>query len=241
MRPGIGSRESGIAAWRTECVVLVLLLNAATALGQGAPAAASPTPSYSRWQIGVAGEARLVQHRLNAGNGVELSSGTLFGGSGRIGIGRYVELGVSVATGALTADSAQADDADLARGEAHLAFLPVPWLAVRAGAEAHTFTTSVATQRWESARLGGEARLRFVGGRLAGLLRFEFYPVMSVSGLAKPNRGFGAASGLMFESGVVTAGLLYELERYDFPATAGVERHEQLGTLSIELGLRLRK
>ena len=62
---------------------------------------------------------------------------------------------------------------------------------------------------------------------------------MSVSGLAKPSRGFGAASGLTFTSGVVTGSVLYEMERHDFPQSGGVQRQDQLGYLTLGLGLVL--
>ncbi len=198
---------------------------------------AAPGPAL-RLHIGGAGEGRYVQHRVDAGNGLELQSGNLFGGSGFIGIGSHVEIEAGGATGTLTADSANSFNATLARGEAHVAVLPVPWLALRAGGAIHTFSASFAKQRWVSLRMGGEARLAFVGGKLHGMVRFELYPVVSVSGLAKPSRAFGAASGMIFTSGVVVLSALYELERYDFQQLGGVTRREQLGTLVVGLGLR---
>ena len=68
-----------------------------------------PGAASAQLRIGAAGEARYVQHRVNAGNGVELSSGSLFGGRALVGIGTHVEVSASVAQGSLTADSAQAD------------------------------------------------------------------------------------------------------------------------------------
>ena len=201
-----------------------------------------PGAASAQLRIGAAGEARYVQHRVNAGNGVELSSGSAFGGRALVGIGTHVEVSASVAQGSLTADSAQADNADLARGEATVTVLPVPYLGIRVGGEQHTFTTPVVVQRWTSARIGGEARLAFHGGVVTSLLRFDFYPTVSVSGTTKPNTAFGGASGIIFRSGIVHAAITYELERYDFPASGGVTRHEQVsylvGTVGLILGRR---
>jgi hypothetical protein len=63
---------------------------------------------------------------------------------------------------------------------------------------------------------------------------------VEVSGLERPSRAFGAASGLTFRSGIVTASVLYQLNRYDFPQAGTVERREQvsylLGTVGLALG-----
>ncbi len=196
-------------------------------------------PRSGHWlRLGISGEGRFVQHRVDAGNGNELRSGTLFGGSGVAGLGEHVEVGLSGATGTLNVDSGLTTSGKLARAEGHIAVLPIPWLALRAGVALHTFSAGFASQRWTSARIGGEARLLFLGGKLRGIVGFELYPIVSVSGQPKPTSAFGAASGLRYASGPMTAALLYEFERYDFPAVAGVARREQLGTIVLALGFR---
>jgi len=198
-----------------------------------------PAAGFAQLRLAGLGEGAYVQHRVNAGSGVELSSGTLFGGRVVVGVGRYVEVAAGVGTGSLTADSVTAGAADLARGDVTVIVLPVPWLAIRAGAEQHTFTSPVVVQRWTSVRIGGEGRLLFHGGTVAGVLRFEFYPSTTVSGLPRPSTAFGAATGLTFRSGIITARVLYQLERYDFPASGGVERAEQMSYLTGSVGLAL--
>jgi hypothetical protein len=71
------------------------------------------------------------------------------------------------------------------------------------------------------------------------VLRFEFFPLVSASGLERPNRAFGATSGLAFRSGIVAASLVYQFERYDFPDVAGVARREQMSYLVGSIGLAL--
>ena len=199
--------------------------------------AASPVAAQVR--VGASGSALLMQHRVFAGNGVELSSGPLYGGGVFGAVGQHVEFAFEGASGKLNKDSAQASSATLSRAEGHVAILPVPWLALRAGAGVHTFSNAVAVQRWTTVRVGGEARLRFVGGAVAGLVRFELYPIVDVTGLEKPSRAFGAASGLQLTAGALLAELMYTFERYDFPPVGGVTRAEQLSALTVSLGLRL--
>lgn len=198
-------------------------------------------PGRAWAQLGVSGSAVVsaVEHRVNAGRGVELSSGTLFGGAGLVRIGPRIELSGSAAGGVLDADSAFADSRDLAMVEARVAMLPVPWLALYGGIAARAFTTSFATQRFTAGRLGVEGRLAFVGGAVRGIVRAELLPGASVSGLEPPNRAVAAAAGFQWNSGVLTAGVEYALERYDFPEVAGVKRKEQLAMLTAQLGLRL--
>ncbi len=51
---------------------------------------------------------------------------------------------------------------------------------------------------------------------------------------------FRAATGLEYRIRTTTLGVEYSLERYDFPAEAGVRRLEQLSALTLRLELRLR-
>ncbi len=47
-----------------------------------------------------------------------------------------------------------------------------------------------------------------------------------------------AAAGIEYRSGVVTGGLFYGLERYDFPDRGAGRRLEQVSTLTIRFGVR---
>jgi hypothetical protein len=202
-----------------------------------AACAAGPLAAQTRlgaWGIGLA-----VQHRVDAGNGLELSSGALYGAALSMSLNPRLEIGIEGVTGNLTRDSGQAENATLARAEGHVAVQAMPWLALRTGLGIHTFKTPIAVQRWTSVRVGAEGRLDFVGGALSGIVRFELYPIVDVTGLGKPNRAFGAASGLRFNAGVVSGDVLYTFERYDFPEAGGVARVEQLSALRVSLGVRL--
>jgi len=183
--------------------------------------------------------AALAEHRVDAGRGVEQSSGTLLGGEGKLLVGSRFELFLHAASGTLAADSAGAEDRDVAQAEARISVLTVPWLALHAGFSVRSYGTVLVRQRWTAARFGGEVRLAFVGGGVTGVLRGEILPSVTVSGLQKPSHAYAAGAGLEWRMGVVALALRYELERFDFPLQAGVERHEQFSVLTADLGVRL--
>lgn len=192
-------------------------------------------PAASQVRIIAGGEASQVEHRVNTGSGVGQSSGTMFGGFAGLGIGPRLEIGVWVGNGTLAADSARADDLDLSRGGVHASVFATPWLALRGAVVVHTLVTPVATQRWTTGRLGVDARAPLLDGRFHALGRFELFPLVSVSGIEEPNRAFGAAAGVSWAAGPLSAELLYALERYDFQQ----QRREQLGFLTGRLSFRL--
>jgi hypothetical protein len=201
--------------------------------------AASSTPLRAQLAVQGSGLVAMAEHRVDAGQGVEQSSGTLLGAEGRLFIGSRVELLLHAAGGKLTADSAQADTRDLGEAEFRASVLTIPWLALHAGVSVRSYSTALVRQRWTALRFGGEARLAFVGGGVTGTLRADILPSVSVSGLERPSRAYAAGAGLDWRVGVVTLGVRYELERYDFPAVLGVQRREQLSMLTAHAGLRL--
>jgi hypothetical protein len=197
--------------------------------------AAAPVRAQIGFRAG--GVATLAEHRVDAGRGVEQASGTLVGAEGNVLLGSRVEIFVHAAGGQLNADSAAADDRNVAEAEVRASVLTVPWLALHAGASVRSYATALARQRWVAVRVGGEVRLAFVGGGVTGILRAEILPSVSVSGLERPNRAYAASAGLEYRVGAIEVGLRYALERYDFPMVAGVARAEQMSSLSIHAGL----
>lgn len=203
--------------------------------------AATSAPLAAQLAVEGAGIVALSEHRVDAGNGVEQASGVLWGAEGRLFVGSRVEVFAHAATGKLTAATAGADSRDLSEAELRASVLTVSWLALHAGLSSRAYTTALARQHWTALRFGGEARFAFVGGNVAGALRGEFLPAVTASGLDKPSRAFAAGAGLDWKVNAFIIGLRYELERYDFPLAAGVERREQLSTLTASVGLRPRR
>jgi len=202
-------------------------------------AAAGARPAAGQLAVRGAGLLEVAEHRVDAGSGVEQSSGTLFGAEGMLWFGPRFELQVRGVAGKLNADSAGATARDVAEGTVRASVLTVPWLALHAGFTARSYTTALVRQRWTALRFGGEARFAFVGDDITGLMRAEILPSVTVSGLEHPNRAFAAGAGLEWRLGGVSLGVRYDLERYDFPPAAGVTRHEQFSVLSAHAGIRL--
>ncbi len=201
--------------------------------------AATHAPLAAQLVAQGAGIVALSEHRVDAGFGVEQASGMLLGGEGRLLIGREVEVFGHAAAGRLTAATAGADSRSVSEAEVRASVITVPWLALHAGLSFRSYSTVLARQHWTALRFGGEARFAFVGGAVTSVLRGEILPVVTVSGLEKPSQAFAAGAGFDWKVGAVILGLRYALERYDFPMTAGVERREQVSTLTASAGLKL--
>jgi hypothetical protein len=228
-------RPAGAAG---RCAAAARAWGPAGALALGLLGALTP-PLRAQLSARGTGLVAVAEHRVDAGSGVERASGMLIGGEGTLFLGARTEIFVHAAGGKLTASSANADDRDLGEVEVRAAVVPVPWLAFHAGLSSREYSTALVRQRWTALRFGGEARLAFVGSNVTGMLRAEVLPSVSVSGQENPSRAFAAAAGLEWRAGLLAVGLRYELERYDFPAVAGVARREQLSMLTAHVGLRL--
>jgi len=112
-------------------------------------------------------------------------------------------------------------------------------LAARAaGGSLSTDSTAIARQRWTMVEAAAEARFDFTTNAVRGVVRAGLLPVVSVNGLPRPDVALTAAAGIEYRSGVVTGGLFYGLERYDFPDRGAGRRLEQVSTLTIRFGAR---
>jgi hypothetical protein len=181
-----------------------------------------------------------MHHRVDAGYGVELSDGAIFGGEVRIGAGRRFALQLSAQAGSLEAQEPGAISRDLAEVSARVDATALSWLTLQAGAARRTYSTVLALQSWTMFSVGAEARVAFSGSRVSGTARGAFLPGVSVSGLDGPDLAFTGAAGMEYRPGHAFFALLYSLERYTFPAGASPERREQLVALTLTAGWRFR-
>jgi hypothetical protein len=186
-----------------------------------------------------AGSVSSAEHRVDAGYGVERSSGLLGGGRVTLELPPRVELDVTAASGTLERDSANAEDRHVAEIGFDARYRPLSWLWLETGMATRTYSAPIATQRWTTLRLGAEARIPFFGGRAEGVGRLLFLPLVSVTGLEQPDLALTAGAGIEYRLGPIAAGVFYSLERYDFPAQDGVARAEQLSALTVRARARL--
>jgi hypothetical protein len=180
-----------------------------------------------------------AEHRVNAGFGVERSSGLLGAGQVVLALPPRVELVARAGAGTLERDSANAQDRHAAEIGADARYRPLSWLWLETGVATRTYSAPIAVQRWTSVRLGAEARIPFYGHRAEAVGRLLFMPLDDATGIDQPDLAVTAAAGVEYRLGAVGLALLYGLERYDFPAQGGVARVEQLSALTLRASARV--
>jgi hypothetical protein len=121
------------------------------------------------------------------------------------------------------------------------ASVPVsPWLALDGGVVVRRYESALAAQRW----VWGEVGLHVWDAMLNDALRLSaglsIMPLVSVSGLSRPDVAVAARSGAGYAKGRLTATLTYGLERFDFPARNGVRRLEELSSLELGVAWKIR-
>ena len=205
---------------------------AAAILGGAAPAGAQRA-------LTVAPLVSLVEHRVDAGFGVERSLGPIVGGVGTLRVGPRVEVAVRAGGGRLIGSTGVLDR-DVGELGVEANVVTVPWLVLQAGAARRAYSTKLGRQTWTLVGLGAQARMAFAGDAIHSVWRAALLPAVSASGLRGPDTAFRAATGLEYRVRTATLCVEYSLERYDFPAEAGLRRLEQLSAVTLLLELRLR-
>ena len=182
-----------------------------------------------------------VEHQVNIGFGDERTTGPVLGAAVNVAPVRFVDVSISGYTGTLIPDTASLDSRRMADLELASSVFATPTLALQIRIRAQSYTTSLARQRWTSIIVGGEFAPLMFDGAARAVFRAGLAPVTSVSG--SPNASFAAsgAAGFEFLRGPLTGGLLFSLDRYDFPTSNGFARSEQVVMLGAEFGVRFPK
>ncbi len=197
-----------------------------------APTVAAQTVSGSAF-------VTLAEHRVDAGFGVEPSSGVMGGAAAAVSLTPRVELRLTALAGTLERDSATAESRDVAEVALAGRYRAIGGVVLEAGVATRTYTAAVARQRWSSLHIGAELRVPLLGGRVETVGRLMLLPLVAVTGLDQPDLAIAAAAGLDYHIGPVTLGLAYGLERYDFPTQEAAARAEQLSGLTVSARVRL--
>lgn len=196
--------------------------------------------AWGQWTVRGSGVVSIMRHRVDAGYGVEPSSGATVGGELVVGRGDRLTARLLAQTGSLDADGPGAIDRDVAEVGAELEVVAVRWLALQAGVRRRTYSTVLARQRWTTVNVGAEARLPFSETGVSGIVALSLLPGVWVNGLSDPNLAFTALSGMEYRRGRASLGVLYGLERYRFPAGTSPVRREQISTLTLKAGWTLK-
>lgn len=193
-------------------------------------------PAAAQWTLRGSGVVSVMRHRVDAGYGVEPSGGVALGGELVVGKGDRLAIRLVTLNGSLDAAGPGAIDRDVADVGAEVEVVALPWLAAQAGVRRRTYSTVLARQRWTTLHVGAEARLRFTETGLSGIARGAVLPGVWVNGLDQPNLAFAVASGMEYRRGRASVAVLYDVERYRFPAGAKPSRREQVAVLALKAG-----
>ena len=181
----------------------------------------------------------MLDHRVDAGAGVEHTSGPVFGSQLDASQGPDLSLALRALGGTLDPRSPAAEARDVGEAQADVRMRVLPWLDARAGATVRGFTSTLARQRWTQLSLGADTRIGMLGGRIEGTAGAALLPYVHVSGHDSPRLAIAASMGLRHSNRRYEIGLAYALERYDFAEVAGVRRLEEHSSLVLRAGYRL--
>jgi len=201
--------------------------------------ALSPGQALAQRAVTAFASLSVAEHRVEAGYGVERAWGAILGGGASLRLGTRVELGLRVQGGRLNTSAPGAVDRDVGEVGLEADVRVVPWVTFRVGARRRTYSSVVARQGWTMVDVGPEVRLAFARGTISGVTRAALVPVVSVSGLPRPDVAVTGATGLQFRWRGLLLGALYSLERYDFPAEGAIARLEQLAAVTLRLDVGL--
>jgi hypothetical protein len=200
--------------------------------------AARATPASAQITVTPSVFVAYVQHQVDIGYGDEQTGGPVLGAAVTVTPTRWTAVALSGYGGTLTADSANIDTRRLADLELAGSIFATPSLALQIAMRSQTYTTPLARQRWLSLSVGGEYGPEIFDGAARAVLRVGLIPLANVSGLPTPSFAVSGGAGFEFLRGPLTGGLLFSLERYDFPTTNGAPRAEQLAILMATVGVR---
>lgn len=199
---------------------------------------AAPATSAQR-AVTVTPTVSLVEHRVDAGFGVERSLGPVVGAVGAVALGPRLTLALRALGGSLYGARGVLDR-DVGELGLTARVGTTPWLDLEAGVARRSYATSVARQGWTLVHAGAAVRAAFAGNAISGVASAALLPVVSVASLPNPDHAFRARTGIEYRIRSTRLSVDYSLERYDFPIQQGVRRLEQLSALTLRLDVRVR-
>jgi hypothetical protein len=223
-----------VSARHLGAALVATILGAATARAQSLTSRV-----VDRMQPTVSVLAGSADHRVDAQLGFEHTSGPFFGAQLDVIPLDGTRVTIRALGGALAAPrSSAAEERDLGELGATARLRLLDWLDARAGLTTRAFTGALARQRWTMGSLGAEARTTLLDGRIEGTAGAMLLPLVRVSGHSSPDLAVAGSTGLRYLTRHWDLGLGYQLERYDFPAVAGMRRLEEHSMLTLRAGYR---
>jgi len=182
------------------------------------------------WQVSM--QVGRAEHRVRDAGNLFPATGTVFGAAVGADINHQFTVSAEALGGRFTADTATSiDDHSIAQVLVLGGMKVRPWLTVQAGPVFRNISNTVARQQWTALRVGGEAYLPLGLEGVRGVLRGYWMPLVSVSGLPRPDVALAASAGVEWRGPRIGVGTRYVLERYDFPENAADRRIEEVSVL----------
>lgn len=182
--------------------------------------------------------AGFMDHRVDAGLGVERSSGPVFGGALDMNLIRGTSASLRAIAGTLDPRTGLAETRRVAQVDATGRLHVLPWLDATIRGTIRSYSSDLAQQNWTQVALALEGLFR-IAGNVEGSFGAILIPYTRVSGHSSPDLALGGSTGLRWRADRLDIGLGYQQERYDFPGTARGQRLEEQGMLTLRAGYRL--
>jgi hypothetical protein len=150
----------------------------------------------------------------------------------------------------LTNDKPTGEDMTVNEAEANLTISPAPWFGFGGGFVKRGEKTTLATQHWSFPRVTAETHFTFVGGAVTTVTGISLLPGATYTGYLDPSDTTGTKhvnpsafsmagqAGLELRTGVLSAGLMYYVEKFSFPVIKGETRRDQFSALRLRIGLQ---
>jgi hypothetical protein len=179
-----------------------------------------------------------IDHRVDAGLGVERSSGPVFGGALDMDLIRGTSASLRAIAGTLDPRTGPAETRTVAQVDATGRLHVLSWLDATMRGTMRSYRSDLARQKWSQVALALEGIFP-IAGKVEGSFGAILIPYTRVSGHTPPDLALGGSTGLRWRADRLDIGLSYQQERYDFPGTARGERLEEQGMLMLRAGYRL--
>lgn len=200
---------------------------------------ARPVRAQSAWLV--AGRLVLVEHRVDAGFGLERFAGVGLGLDVERRLGSRVTVGLRGQGATVRPDDSGDLDRRIGEAEFSAEMAVKPWWGIYSSVMRRAIANDAGSQQWTLVRIGAEVRPAFSGGRLHALGRLGALPVTSVTGLSPSSLAFDGAVGVEYDHPRYALRLAYGLERFAFTSENGTRRDEQMSTLAVRIGVKLQR
>ena len=197
--------------------------------------------------LAVSGVAGQVAHSSRLSRVfAESRTGLMYGGSATLAPFGWLKATGGLLTGSLGTNRPTGEEMTVTETEGQLIISPAPWFGLGGGYMVRNEKTQLATQRWTFPRVSATTRFTFVGGAFTTVAGISVLPAARYTGYAdstgaevRPNPfSLAGEAGLEVNTGFLSAGIMYYVERFTFPVLAGETRRDQFSALKLRVGLQ---